>query len=157
MMLKVRGKSILGVMVALAAVTTATPGFLTAQAEEPIATALDTSEVEDYLGMWLLSIDIMGNEIEMFLTFADVGGKLGATLDSARQPEALAISEIEAAEAKIAEIESKIRHWALNVESHEVVHIQACSADGYASFYPGVGAMPIVMVQPVRQFFRPLL
>lgn len=98
MMLKVRGKSILGVMVALAAVTTATPGFLTAQAEEPIATALDTSEVEDYLGMWRLTIDIMGNEIEMFLTFADVGGKLGATLDSARQPEALAISEIEAAE-----------------------------------------------------------
>ena len=97
-MLKVKGRAIVGVMVALAVMTMAAPGFLTAQAEEPIATVLDTSEVEDYLGMWRLTIDVRDNEIEMFLTFADVGGKLGATLDSARQQEALAISEIALAE-----------------------------------------------------------
>jgi len=38
----------------------------------------------------------------------------------------------------------------LGVESHEVVHIQPCAADGWFSFYPGVRAMPIVVVQPVR-------
>jgi len=93
-MLTVRGRAILGVMVALAVMTSGVPGFLTAQAEEPIPSALDSSEWGDYLGMWNISIDVMGNEISMFLTFADVGGKLGATLDSARQPEPLAISEI---------------------------------------------------------------
>lgn len=93
-MLKQRGKAILGVMVALAVATAGASGFMTAQAEEPIASALDVSEWGDYLGMWNISIDVMGNEINMFLTFADVGGKIGATLDSGRQPEPLAISEI---------------------------------------------------------------
>ena len=34
----------------------------------------------------------------------------------------------------------------LVVESHEVIHVQAQSADGLFSFYPGVRPVPIVIV-----------
>lgn len=70
------------------------PALNSAQAEEPIATALDASALEGYLGKWLLSLEVMGRTLELFLDFADVNGKAGATLDSANQPEPLAISEI---------------------------------------------------------------
>ena len=93
-MLKQRGRAVLGVVIALAITIAGAPGFLTAQAEEPIPSSLDTSDWAGYVGMWNVSIEVMGNEIKMFLTFADVAGKLGATLDSARQPEPLAITEI---------------------------------------------------------------
>lgn len=38
-----------------------------------------------------------------------------------------------------------------DVESHQVVHPEPCSADWSLSFYPGMGKMPIVMVQPKGQ------
>ncbi len=63
-------------------------------AEKAVATALDTSEAKDYLGAWKLSIEVMGNKVDLFLSIEDVEGKTGATLDSERQPEPLAISEI---------------------------------------------------------------
>lgn len=72
------------------------PALNSAQAEDPIATALDASALEGYLGKWLLSleIDLLGQTLDLFLDFADVSGKAGATLDSANQAEPLAISEI---------------------------------------------------------------
>lgn len=63
-------------------------------AEEPVATALDVSEASDYLGIWNIKIEVMGNEFELILTLSDVDGKTGATLDSAQQAEPLAIPVI---------------------------------------------------------------
>ncbi len=63
-------------------------------AEEPVATALDVGEANDYLGIWNIKIEVMGNEFELILTLSDVDGKTGATLDSAQQAEPLAIPEI---------------------------------------------------------------
>ncbi len=65
-----------------------------ARAEKAAATQLATSEAQDFLGTWRLSIEVMQRKIDLFLTIVDVGGKVGATLDSERQPEPLAISEI---------------------------------------------------------------
>lgn len=63
-------------------------------AEQPVATALDSSEAKDYMGAWKLSLEVMQRKLDMYLTIVDVGGKVGATLDSQQQPEPLAISEI---------------------------------------------------------------
>ena len=63
-----------------------------AYGEEPIASDLAVSEVPDYVGTWILTMEIMGREMELFLTIADVDGKVGATLDSERSPEPLAIA-----------------------------------------------------------------
>lgn len=81
------------VVIALVAFAGA-PALNSVQAEEPIATALDASALEGYLGKWLLKIEVLGQTLELFLDFADVSGKAGATLDSANQPEPLAIYEI---------------------------------------------------------------
>ena len=79
-------------LVALAGV----PALNSAQAEDPIPTALDASALDGYLGKWLLSVEIelVGQTIELILDFVDVSGKAGATLDSAEQAEPLAIDEI---------------------------------------------------------------
>lgn len=63
-------------------------------AEEPIATDLAVAEADGYLGIWSISIDVMGNEVALILTLSDVDGTVGATLDSEQQAEALAIPEI---------------------------------------------------------------
>jgi len=67
---------------------------LPVMAEEPIATDLAVAEADGYLGIWSLTVDVMGNEISLILTLSDVDGKVGATLDSEQQAEALAIPEI---------------------------------------------------------------
>ena len=41
-----------------------------ATAEEPIATALDTSDAEDFLGSWKLTLDIMNRPFELILNIA---------------------------------------------------------------------------------------
>lgn len=69
-------------------------GAFQATAEDPIATTLDTSEAQGYIGLWKLTIDIVGTKMDLFLNIADVGGKVGATLDVPDQPEPLAITEI---------------------------------------------------------------
>lgn len=74
------------------------PATLIARAEDPIPTDLDTSEVQGYIATWLVAPEIMGRKFEMFLTIADVDGKVGATLDSKQQPEALAITQVEKTE-----------------------------------------------------------
>jgi len=66
-------------------------------AEKATPSALDTAAAKDYLGAWKLSIEVMGNKVDLYLSIEDVGGKVGATLDSERQPEPLAISEIASA------------------------------------------------------------
>ncbi len=77
--------------------TTVALGFagIPAHAEDPVATSVNTADAQDYLGSWKLTLEIMNRPFELILNIADVGGKIGATLDSARQPEALAISNIE--------------------------------------------------------------
>lgn len=82
----------------LVAALVAFSGPTSAFAEDPIASDVDVSEVSDYVGVWKIGFDVMGNIIELFLTIADVDGKVGATLDSERQPEALAITTIALAE-----------------------------------------------------------
>lgn len=77
-------------VVALGLMGTAPSSF----AEDPIASEVAVSDVSDYIGIWKVSFDVMGNEISLFLNIADVGGKIGATLDSEQQPEPLAISSI---------------------------------------------------------------
>ena len=81
--------------VALAILLGVIPCMNMAHAEDPVATQLSTSEAEDYLGLWKITLDLMGNELSLYLDFADVGGKLGATLDSPQSAEPLAISSIE--------------------------------------------------------------
>ncbi|PCJ62718.1 MAG: hypothetical protein COA73_06175 [Candidatus Hydrogenedentota bacterium] len=73
------------------------PGLTPAHAEDPVATLLDTSEAESYIGLWKLFVTVEalgGMEMELFLNVADVEGKIGATLDTADQPEPLAIMSI---------------------------------------------------------------
>jgi len=64
------------------------------RAEQPVATALDSSEAKEYMGVWKLSLEVMERKIDLYMSIVDVGGKVGATLDSQQQPEPLAISEI---------------------------------------------------------------
>lgn len=71
------------------------PAMFQARAEDPIPTNVNTADVKEYIATWLVAPDIMGRKFELFLTIADVDGKIGATLDSKRQPEALAIAEVE--------------------------------------------------------------
>lgn len=78
-------------IIALACAVSLCPG---AHAERAIATQLSTGEAQDFLGTWRLSIEVMQRKIDLFLAIVDVSGKVGATLDSERQPEPLAISEI---------------------------------------------------------------
>ena len=68
-----------------------TPGVW---AEEAVASDIDTADAQDFLGIWLLKLDFMGREIEFYLRVVDLDGKLGATLDSEKQPEAQAIDDI---------------------------------------------------------------
>lgn len=65
-----------------------------AWAEEPIPTELDTADAQDYLGIWNVKIEVMGNEFELILTLSDLDGKVGVTLDSANQAEPLAIPQV---------------------------------------------------------------
>lgn len=64
-----------------------------AVAEDPVATALDAVEAADYIGDWTLSMDFNGNQVEMSLKVVEIGGKIGATIDSERQPEPVAANE----------------------------------------------------------------
>lgn len=64
-------------------------------AEEPFPTSLDSSEARDFIGDWALAVDMQGREINFTLKVVDLEGKVGATIDSARQPEPLAIENIE--------------------------------------------------------------
>ena len=75
----------------IAACSLATPGVW---AEEAVASDIDTADAQDFLGIWLLKLDFMGREIEFYLRVVDLDGKLGATLDSEKQPEAQAIDAI---------------------------------------------------------------
>lgn len=74
-------------------------GPFRALAEKPIPTQLDVSDARGYVSPWRLTFDLMGNEMEMFLTIFDLDGKVGATLDSETQSEPGAIAEIEKTEA----------------------------------------------------------
>ena len=65
-----------------------------AHAEDPIASEVKVSDVEGLIGLWRMNFEVMGNEFEMFLNIIDMEGVVGVTLDSERQPEALAIPNV---------------------------------------------------------------
>ena len=66
-----------------------------ATAEEPIKTSLDASEAQDFIGVWAVKMEMMGNVMEFEMTVVDLDGKAGASFDSARQAEAVAVEEME--------------------------------------------------------------
>ena len=63
-------------------------------AEEPFATELDASSARDFIGKWTISMDMGGRTMSFDLVLVDVEGKLGGTIDSARQPEPRAIDSM---------------------------------------------------------------
>ena len=54
------------------------------------ASELDASEAQEFMGTWLVSMDFG----DMTLTVSDVGGRVGATLESDQMPEPQVITEI---------------------------------------------------------------
>jgi hypothetical protein len=67
---------------------------LGAHAEDAIPTTLDFSEVPRFGGQWKVTLDLNGNEMDFYLTVSDLDGKVGATIDTERQPETRAIEKI---------------------------------------------------------------
>ncbi len=65
-----------------------------AAAEAPIASTLATGEAERLVGDWTLSFTTPGGAMKLGLTVSDVGGFVGATLDSSQQPEPRALETI---------------------------------------------------------------
>ena len=63
-------------------------------AEEAVPTSLDASELNMFIGTWSLQIEFNEREIELILDVVDLDGKVGATIDSARQPEPQAVEQI---------------------------------------------------------------
>lgn len=64
-------------------------------AEDPLATSVGTSLARNFVGEWVISMDMGGRTITFDLVLKDVDGKLGGTLDTERQPEPRAIDEME--------------------------------------------------------------
>lgn len=63
-------------------------------AEEPIATELGAIEAEAYIGVWVIDLEFRGNPVQLILEVVKMGDKVGATLDSIRQPEPKAIDKM---------------------------------------------------------------
>jgi len=72
-----------------------------AYAADPVATELDSADVSDYVGYWTLSMEFQGNPVEMGLTIVDLDGKIGATINSERMPEPVAVHEASADDSGI--------------------------------------------------------
>ena len=79
---------VIGVVAVLAALS---PQVL---AEEPFATDLDASSTRDFIGNWTISMDMGGRTMNFDLVLKDIDGKIGGTIDSARQPEPVAIDSM---------------------------------------------------------------
>lgn len=73
-----------------------------AVAGEAVPTDLDVSQAGGFLGKWLVTIDFNGNEFKVLLNVEDIDGKVGATLDSARQAEPQVIENITRTEEGLA-------------------------------------------------------
>lgn len=71
------------------------PAFTPSHAEDPIKTSLDASEARDYLGVWAVEMDMMGRTMNFTMTVVDLEGKAGASFDSERQAEPVAVEEME--------------------------------------------------------------
>jgi hypothetical protein len=74
----------------------AAAGLLTmaAHAEAPVASQFATKDAERFVGDWTLSFTTPGGPTKLGLSVADMGGFLGATLDSPMQPEPRALQSI---------------------------------------------------------------
>lgn len=62
--------------------------FGTARAADPEITPTDfsVSDAARLVGEWVVSIDFEGRAFDLYLNVVDIDGKMGATLDSQRQP-----------------------------------------------------------------------
>ena len=69
-----------------------------APAEEAIPTSLNTTEIPRYLGEWKVTLETDQFEMDFYLNVQDIEGKIGATVDSARQAEPVAIETITTSE-----------------------------------------------------------
>lgn len=78
----------------LSAITVLLGASWMANAEEAIATTLDFSDVPRLAGQWKVTLDLNGNAMDFFLNVEDINGKVGATIDTERQPETRAIETI---------------------------------------------------------------
>lgn len=65
-----------------------------AHAEEPIKTNLDASNIQNFAGNWSVAMELMGNIMNFDMSIVDIDGKAGATFDSQRQPEPIAVEEM---------------------------------------------------------------
>ena len=65
-----------------------------ASAEEAIPTSLNTTEIPRYLGEWKVTLETDQFSMDFYLNVQDIEGKIGATVDSSRQPEPVAIESI---------------------------------------------------------------
>ena len=79
----------------MAVATLLIPAFTPTHAEDPIKTSLDASEARDFLGVWAVEMDMMGRKMNFTMTVVDLDGKAGASFDSDRQAEAVAVEEME--------------------------------------------------------------
>ncbi|MCH7909137.1 MAG: DUF2911 domain-containing protein [Candidatus Hydrogenedentes bacterium] len=81
--------TVLGLTIALLCAL-GTPAY----AAEAIPTDLDVADAQSFIGKWTITIDFGGREMSVLLNVKDIDGKVGATLDSARQSEPQAIQQI---------------------------------------------------------------
>ena len=78
----------------LIALTLLVGGSFNSHAEEAVATALNFTEIPRFAGQWKVTMDMNGNEMDFYLDVQDIAGKVGATIDTSRQPEPLAIETV---------------------------------------------------------------
>lgn len=133
------------------AIALALTGPFHAAAEDPIATTLDTSQAQGFLGLWKVTMDIMGNEMSLFLNIVDVDGKLGATLDMPRQPEPLAITEISKTEEGI-EMNSELTlGGSFKLELNIKAHLEGDGLAGIIKDKSGIFSSDMVGVKITQQ------
>lgn len=85
-------RTLLSSLLTVTALTLAS--FSPAHAEDPIKTTLDASEARDFIGTWTLAMDMMGRVMNFEMKIIDIDGKAGASFDSERQPEPVAVEEM---------------------------------------------------------------
>lgn len=67
---------------------------LQAFAEDPFPTELDASSARAFIGKWTIEMQFNERTVNLELLIKDIDGKVGGTIDSARQPEPRAIDSM---------------------------------------------------------------
>lgn len=82
------------VLMVVAVAAMSLTGFASEAEVEIVPSALDVSEAPRFVGPWKLEMSVEGREFELYLNIVDINGKIGATVDSAMQPEPQVIENI---------------------------------------------------------------